>query len=796
MSNTRTLAIACLISALCASAAAAGEVVVDNDDGAPAYVETGAWSTSGAAGYNGGTYRFANVGGAHTATWTATLAAAGEVEVFVYYTPGANRATSTRYVVSAAGGPQTVFINQTGGGFGWDSLGTFTFNAGENTVMLDAAGSSGGDVVIADAVRFGGEGGSGCALATQAEVSPGVLLKRYECLAPQVIHVLEFDLADRRYAIDMGFAQGKRNYSAKEPVSQIAARYETANTDVVAAVNCGFFEPGLGIHGMLGSGGNLISSRADTPWIQQTYMLQQSGVGWAASDLPGATMVAEFADGAQAPIDILDYPCLSNSVSLYTPDWDTSTRSTTPGVEIIVENVNGPLRPNKDLVGTITAVRTGAASLNNPIPADGFVLAACSGAEDEVLSHAVVGEPVSVRLGMSPPELVNLRTLCTGNAWIVKDGAPFHGGGPERHPRTVLAWSGTRHWLVAFDGRQPGYSVGASVEEMQEFLIGTLAVENAINLDGGGSTTMIVNGSLINCPSDGATAPCTGSQRAVPNALLLVRQSTTTEAPLADAFEASGRALAWDDKFTLNQVVPLAPPAPDGDGFVLHVQNPDGPFETVSIGSPRDAGCTVAASLLCEYRPDVAGDGFERVGVFARDDGNANFESAALGGGNCYALTFDTDTGRIRAGVVVDGLFVDFLESDPLFAPSTAWRRFQIECTGTRIRYSVDGTVIADVQDAAHATGRFGVGHHAYFATPANAHGAHAENFHAFCVDFDADDDGDVDVNDLNVLLFCMQGPGAAYAPTHFCARADGDGDLDVDLADLAAFQRYFTGAP
>ena len=770
------------------------QVIVDNDDGAPAYVEIGAWSTSGSTGYDGGTYRWTSPGGAKTATWTGNLADPGEYEVFVWYVPGSNRATSTKYDIAAADQVHTVYVNQTGGGYSWESLGTYTFNAGDNTITLDAGGSTGGSAVIADAVRFGDGGGEPPDPPDPVEVAPGVWHSRWELATPQVNHVLEFDLADPAYTLDMGFSQGKRNYSANETISQIASRYDTAQTEVVAAINASYSEPGLSILGMLGTGGNLISTRDDTWWDQQTYMLQQSGQGWAGSDLTSANMVARFADGTEVEIDILDYPCSAGAVNLYTPDWDASTGSTAIGVEVIVEGVNLPLRPNKQLVGTITAVRAGSASLNNNIPADGVVLAACSGAEAELLDHAVVGDPISIRFEMSPPELVNMKTLCTGNAWMVKDSLPFHGGGPERHPRTVLAWSGTRHWFVTFDGRQPGYSVGASVAEMQDFLINSLHVDNAINLDGGGSTTMVINGNVVNCPSDGATTPCTGSERSLPNALLLVRRDSFTNAALVDPFAPTGRSLAWDDKFSFNPVEPFAAPAPDGDGYAMKVANEFGSCETASIGASGDADCAVEALIYCEYRPELAGDGYERVGLFTRDDGNANFEAGDLGGGNCYALTYDTDTGRVRAGVVVAGVFTDFLDATPLYEPSTAWRAFRIECSGTTIRYLVDGAVVADVIDTTHASGRFGIGHHEYFANDDNVHGAHAENFGVFCADFDYDGDGDVDFNDFLVFAFCFQGPDTTYPPGHICSGEDGDGDLDVDLTDYLVMQAYYTG--
>jgi hypothetical protein len=71
--------------------------------------------------------------------------------------------------------------------------------------------------------------------------------------------------------------------------------------------------------------------------------------------------------------------------------------------------------------------------------------------------------------------------------------------------------------LVTVDGRQPGYSVGTTLRETAE-LLRALGAADALNLDGGGSTTMVVRGAdgalrVANRPSDAA------GERPVANAL-------------------------------------------------------------------------------------------------------------------------------------------------------------------------------------------------------------------------------------------------------------------------------------
>lgn len=88
--------------------------------------------------------------------------------------------------------------------------------------------------------------------------------------------------------------------------------------------------------------------------------------------------------------------------------------------------------------------------------------------------------------------------------------------GPARHPRTAVGYArgGSRLFLVTVDGRQSPYSDGMTLTELAELFL-RLGVADALNLDGGGSTTMVVRDRIVNRPSDAA------GERPVGNALLV-----------------------------------------------------------------------------------------------------------------------------------------------------------------------------------------------------------------------------------------------------------------------------------
>jgi hypothetical protein len=96
----------------------------------------------------------------------------------------------------------------------------------------------------------------------------------------------------------------------------------------------------------------------------------------------------------------------------------------------------------------------------------------------------------------------------------INDGSSFANG---LHPRTAIAYNARngKLFLVTVDGRQRRYSVGMSLGRLTRFLRRKLGATDALNLDGGGSTTMVVKGRVRGRPSD-------GSERYVSSALVIL----------------------------------------------------------------------------------------------------------------------------------------------------------------------------------------------------------------------------------------------------------------------------------
>lgn len=134
------------------------EIIVNNDQGAPGYTETGTWADGSIAGY-GGTYRTntASATETATATFTPVVNTSGLYWVSVRFISGTNRATDVRFTVSHAGGDAVYTLNQEIHGDTWVYLGQFYFFAGGSyKVSISNQSADIGQAIVADAVRLGG----------------------------------------------------------------------------------------------------------------------------------------------------------------------------------------------------------------------------------------------------------------------------------------------------------------------------------------------------------------------------------------------------------------------------------------------------------------------------------------------------------------------------------------------------------------------------------------------------------------------------------------------------------------
>ncbi|MDZ5621989.1 phosphodiester glycosidase family protein [Nocardioides sp. HM23] len=143
-----------------------------------------------------------------------------------------------------------------------------------------------------------------------------------------------------------------------------------------------------------------------------------------------------------------------------------------------------------------------------------FLIARGDHAEDK-LEALKVGTRVAVRRRLGGKVAVAI----TGNALLIKKRQLLVSDDGEMHPRTAVGVDRDTKELIflVVDGRQD-FSRGFTMVELGRMMM-RLGAEDALNLDGGGSTTLaaVRNGDLrvINSPSDGA-------QRPVPNGLEVV----------------------------------------------------------------------------------------------------------------------------------------------------------------------------------------------------------------------------------------------------------------------------------
>ncbi len=350
------------------------------------------------------------------------------------------------------------------------------------------------------------------------DIAPGVQVYRYHWdVETCVLYVAEMSRQEPTLHFEVGLANAQ--VLGKETVRSMAMRRnERGDRRVLVAVNGGF-----GVLGdMRGYGGVL-----ENLHIQEGELVTQPTDTDACF---GVTEAGEFLSSSvemQASLQIdmhtLQIGCINQrrldgcQVILYTPSLGKTTHThRRRGREVILRGLPLPLTLNYEHGYTVEDISRGGNSL---IPKDGVVLWINARFKDQSVSAFNTGANGILTVSLLPPEWNQVRHAIGGRLRLLKNGkinetlVEMHNT-EKRHtpgkrvpvlnlshePRTALGYNADKLFLVVADGRQPQYSTGLTLYELASILI-ELGATEAINLDGGSSSTFVVKDAVINKPS-------------------------------------------------------------------------------------------------------------------------------------------------------------------------------------------------------------------------------------------------------------------------------------------------------
>lgn len=412
--------------------------------------------------------------------------------------------------------------------------------------------------------------------ADWVSVAPGVDYSSYTVAGPVRVFTTRMSRASTNLYIDTCLGQGRlRSYYNTEKVSSMASRYNdsisywgsiTSDTkywgnraQVVAAINGDFFD--------LGGTGDATNGVIHSGWFCKSFSGQTypkgNGFVWKSDrtcDLAGyvagedVTNLVIITSVGAATISHVNRSRGTNDLILYTPQYAERTYTDNTGTEVLVQMTQPTfIYPTTNIfysIGTILQVNQGQGS--TMIPFDSIVLSA-SGTKTTWLNQCNPGQEVKIQIhlkvnrytGRIPAQdwtraysFVGGQYYCVISSQVpIADWSTTASLVTTRHPRTCVAYNSTYVYFVIADGRTSN-SIGMTIPELGYFCRDTLSAEFAVNLDGGGSSALWVNGQIKNYPSGGV-------ERSDANGLMMVNvvpmSKTTTYHPGNPVYLISGK---------------------------------------------------------------------------------------------------------------------------------------------------------------------------------------------------------------------------------------------------------------
>lgn len=351
------------------------------------------------------------------------------------------------------------------------------------------------------------------------QVGPGTVYKHFVAPAvPWNVEVLEIDLSNPFLAIET--IKGDDALYGYERTSSMAARNDWDGHYVVGAVNGDFY----------GSGGVPINSQILAGELLRTP-IEYSTIGFDINNLPLISRVsyngAVFANDTSIFINNINMDRNENQLLFYNSYMGTNSGTNQWGKELLIAPLTSWI-VNDTVFCLVEKVEDYVGSM--AIPKGKAVLSAHGTSIPFFTENVQAGDTIRVLLSLRP-QLDSLKAMVGGFPKIVKDGQNYalqgydeEGGhssfATDYHPRTAVGYTadGSKLIFVVVDGRQEGFSRGMSLPELADFLI-SLGAQTAINLDGGGSSTLVVRNAIKNSPSD-------GGERSVSNSLQVISSAS------------------------------------------------------------------------------------------------------------------------------------------------------------------------------------------------------------------------------------------------------------------------------